>query len=333
MFGVAPGIGTILGGFSMQRREFVGIAAGAVLAVPSLARAAGDKKMLVLVTNGSSDFWTFARRGIEKAQKELPNYDMQIHVLAEATAAAQRRVLDDLLTNGVAGVSVSVNDPAYETEILNKVAAQAVLFTTDSDAPKSNRALYIGTDNVAAGEQCGGLIKKALPDGGKIMLFVGIPGAANATERVQGIRNAIKGTKVEIIDIRSDEVDFAKAKRNVEDTLTKYPDIDGLVGLWSYNTPQIVEAVKTAGKAGQVKIIGFDEDPVTLRGVADGIVEGTVVQQPFEFGYQSMVLLAKYIEGDRSFIPANQLDIIPTKVIDKSNVADFQKMMKEMLGK
>jgi ribose transport system substrate-binding protein len=318
----------------MIRRHFFPAVAGVALAASlAFTAQAQDKKTLVLVTNGSSDFWTFARRGIEKAQAELPNYNMELHVTAEGTAAEQRRILDDLLTKGVAGVSVSVNDPAFETEILNKVASQAVLFTTDSDAADSNRVMYIGTDNVAAGVQCGELIKKALPDGGDIMLFVGIPGAANATERVRGIRKSLEGTKINILDVRSDEIDFAKAKRNAEDTLTKYPDIDALVGLWSYNTPQIVEAVKASGRAGDVKIIGFDEDPVTLRGIADGIVEGTVVQQPFEFGYRSMVLMAKYIEGDKSVVPANGLDIIDTKVIDSTNVADFQKMMKEMLGK
>ena len=71
---------------------------------------------------------------------------------------------------------------------------------------------------------------------------------------------------------------------------------------------------------------------MTLRGIADGIVDGTVVQQPFEFGYQSMNLLAKYIEGDKSFDPGQRPDIIPTKVIDKSNVADFQKKMKADAG-
>jgi ribose transport system substrate-binding protein len=208
-----------------------------------------------------------------------------------------------------------------------------VLFTTDSDAPKSERVLYIGTDNTQAGVQAGELIKKALPDGGKIMMFVGTMGADNARERVDGIRKALEGSKVEIIDIRTDEVDFARAKRNVEDTLTKYPDIEGLVGLYSYNTPQIVEAVRASGRQGDVKVIGFDEDPVTLRGIADGIVDATVVQQPYEFGYQSMKLLARYIEGDKSFIPANELMIIPTKVIDSSNVAEFQTTMKELLKK
>lgn len=295
--------------------------------------AAQAKKTLALVTNASADFWTIARRGTEKAAAELPNYDVQMFVVSEATAAEQRRVLDDLLTRGVAGVSISAIDPANSTDILNKVAGQAVLFTTDSDAAKSKRVLYIGTDNEKAGEQAGELIKKALPSGGKIMLFVGTTGAANARERIDGIETALKGSKVEVIDTRTDEVDFARAKRNVEDTLTKYPDIDALVGLYSYNTPQIVEAVRASGKAGQVKVIGFDEDPITLRGIADGIVEATVVQQPYEFGYQSMKLLARAIEGDTSFIPKDGLMIIPTRVIDKTNVAEFQSEMKALLKK
>jgi len=255
-----------------------------------------------------------------------------MYIVSEATAAEQRRILDDLLTKGVAGVSISAVDPANSNDILNEVASKAVLFTTDSDAPDSDRVLYIGTDNVAAGEQAGELIKKALPDGGDIMLFVGTMGAANARERVQGIENVLEGTDINIIDVRTDEVDFARAKRNVEDTLTTYPDIDALVGLWSYNTPQIVEAVRAAGKEGQVKVIGFDEDPVTLRGIADGIVEATVVQQPFEFGYQSMMLLARAIEGDTSFIPENELMIIPTKVIDSSNVEEFRAEMQKLLA-
>src|SRR3954453_13593111 len=318
----------------MRKRHLLSLAvallAGTVLGGSAIAQ---DKKTLALVTNASADFWTIARRGTEKAQAELPNYNVEMYVVSEATAAAQRQILDNLLTKGVAGVSISAIDPANSTEILDKVASQAVLFTTDSDAPKSKRVMYIGTDNVAAGVQCGELIKKALPKGGKIMLFVGTMGADNARERVEGIKKSLAGTKVAIIDIRTDEVDFPRPKRNAEGTLTKDADVDALVGLWSYNPPEIVEAVRPGGKEGQVKIIGFDEDPVTLRGISDGIIEGTVVQQPFEFGYQSMIDLAKVIEGDKSVIPANGLDIIPTQIIDKSNVADFAAHMKELLKK
>jgi ribose transport system substrate-binding protein len=257
---------------------------------------------------------------------------MEVVITGQATAAEQRRELDDLLARGVAGVSVSAIDPKNSIAEFNKVAAKAVLFTTDSDAPQSNRAVYIGTDNVAAGRQAGAEIKKALPNGGKVMMFVGTMDADNARERVQGIKDVLAGSGIQILDIRTDGVDFAKAKSNVQDALAK-GGVDCLVGLYSYNTPQIYSAVKEAGKAGAVKVVGFDEDPQTLRGVADGTIQSTIVQQPFEFGYQSMTDMIKYINGDQSFIPENKLIIIPTRVIEKANVAEFQTSMKQLLAK
>src|ERR1700709_1849800 len=194
----------------------IGLIAVALSTLPAMAQA---KKQLALVTNAAADFWTIAKRGVEKAQKEHPDYSMQVLVTGQATAAEQRRELDNLLARGVAGVSISAIDPKNSTEEFNKVAAKAVLFTTDSDAPQSNRVAYIGTDNVAAGRQAGEEIKKALPSGGKIMMFVGTMDADNARERVQGIKDVLADSTIQIVDIRTDGVDFAKAKSNVQDTL------------------------------------------------------------------------------------------------------------------
>ncbi len=318
----------------LNKRTFVGLAAALVAGVAFAPAAYPQaKKTLAFVVNVPADFWTIARRGTEKAQKELPNYNIEFYIPGQMSAAEQKRILEDLLAKNVAGVSISPVDPDNSGEILNRVAEKAVLFTQDADAPKSNRVMYLGTDNVAAGRQAGELMKKALPNGGKAMLFVGTMDAANARERTQGIKEAIAGTKIEIIDIRTDGGDQAKAKANAEDTLTKYPNIDLLAGLWAYNTPQIYNAVKAAGKEGKLKIVGFDEDQQTLKGIAEGVIEGTVVQQPYEFGYQSMIKLAKYIEGDKSVVPANKLDIVPTQIIDKTNVKDFAAKMKDLLKK
>ena len=165
---------------------------------------------------------------------------------------------------------------------------------------------------------------QALPNGGKCIGFVGLPGADNARERIEGIKDVIKGSKVDLVDVRGDDIDQTRAKRNVEDALAANPNIDCLVGIYSYNTPRIYEVLKESGKLGQVKVIAFDEDPITLGGVREGSIEGTVVQQPYEWGYEGMKLMAKYLEGDKSGIPANKLIIVPTKIIDKSNVDAFQ---------
>ena len=186
--------------------------------------------------------------------------------------------------------------------------------------------------NVEAGKQAGELIKKALPDGGKCIMFVGILANDNARERVEGIKESIAGSKVEILDVREDDIDMARAKRNVEDALAANPDIDCLAGLYSYNTPRIYEVLKESGQLGEIKVIGFDEDPITLGGVREGTIVGTVVQNPYEWGYQGMKLMASYLEGDKSGIPADGLIIVPGQVIDQSNVDAFEQELKARIS-
>jgi len=288
---------------------------------------------LAFVTNNSADFWTIARRGVEKADAELADVEAEFRLTSDGTAADQQRIVDDLLTKGVDAIAISPVDPQNQTALINAAAQKAVVFTQDSDAPQTERACYIGTDNVAAGRQAGMLIREALPDGGSIMLFVGKLDARNAQERVQGIKEAIAGSAIKIIDVRTDDVDDVRAKANAADTLVRYPDIKGLVGLWSYNGPAILNAVREANKIGRVKIITFDEADETLRGVSEGAIHATVVQQPFEFGYQAIVKMAQAVRGDRSFIPASKQIIVPTLVVNRGNVEEFTKKINELRGR
>lgn len=292
-----------------------------------------SEKKLAFVTNNASDFWTIARKGCEKADAELQGVSVEFKIPADGTAAEQKRIVDDLLAKGINGIAISPVDPENQTQMLNDVAKQTLVVTQDSDAPKSDRVCYVGTDNVAAGRQAGNLIKEALPQGGKIMIFVGKRDARNAAERLQGIEEVLKGSNVQIIDVRTDDTDRVRAKSNVADTLVKYQDIAGLVGLWSYNGPAILNAVKESGKTNQVKIICFDEEDETLAGVKDGAIYGTVVQQPYEFGYQAIQMMAKVLTGDKSGIPASKQVFVPTLVIKKDNVEEFTKKINQLRGR
>lgn len=295
--------------------------------------ATGDKKTIAFVTNNASDFWTIAKKGTEKAEAELPGYKVQFEMPQDGTATRQREILQTLIANNVAGIAVSPKDPASMKDILDEVAGKTLLFCQDSDAPESNRACYLGTDNVAAGVMAGEELKKALPNGGKVMVFVGSKDAQNAKERFDGLKKALEGSKVTVIDIRTDEADHAKAKQNVADTIVNTPDLAACVGLWSYNGPAIVSAIKDAKKEGKIQVVCFDEEEDTLQGVKDGVVFGTIVQQPYEFGYQSVKMIAKVLDGDKSAIPAEKKIIIPTKVVNKANVEEFATKLKELKGK
>ena len=294
--------------------------------------SAGGKTPLAFVTNNPSDYWIICQKGTEAAQKDLGNVSVQFVMPDDGTAAKQKQQVDDLLSKGVKGIAISPVDPENETPYLNTVAAKTNLITSDSDAAKSNRLCYIGTDNHAAGVMAGGLVKEALPKGGKIMVFVGKSDAQNAKDRISGLRDALKGSNIQVLDVRTDDADHARAKQTAADVLTSTPDIAGMVGIWSYNGPAIYSAVKEAGKAGKVQIVAFDQETDTMNGIKDGTIYGTVVQDPYKFGYDSIKMLAALAKGDKSVIPASKTENVPTQAIKKDNLAKYLADQKKKMG-
>jgi len=313
------------------------IVSAAAVAVATLALSTGaiaaDKKVIAFVVNGPSDFWKIMEAAVAKAQKDLPDFELQFKYPERADAAVQRRMMDDLVAGGVSAIAVSVVDPPTSTDAINTIAKTIPVFTFDSDATKSNRIAYIGSSNAALGKNAGELMKKAMAGKtGHCVGFVGLPGADNAKERLAGYNEAVKGTGLEITDVKGDDIDQTRARANVDDVLVANPDANCFVGFYSYNPPRIYEALRDAGKLGQITVVGFDEDPITLGAVADGSFAGTVVQQPYEWGAQGAKLIADFLKGDKSGIPADGIKIIEGLTLTKDNVAQFQEDFKKKLA-
>ena len=297
------------------------------------APAAKDAKKPVTVayvTNNVSDFWQIAKAGVQKAEKDF-GVKCEFRMPDDGTAAKQQSIVDDLIAKGIQGMAISPIDPPNQTEMLNNAAAKMPLICHDSDAKLSKRLAYVGTDNFKAGQEAGKLIKEVLPKGGKIVLFVGSNDAQNAIERSGGIKDALKGSGIEILDTRTDGADGIKARSNAEDTITKTPDISCLVGLYSYNGPAIFNAVKASGK--KIPIVCFDEEEDTLQGIQEGYIYATIVQQPFEFGYQAVRVLTQIARGEDPQIPAGKVIDVPVRKINKDNVKEFREQLKALRGK
>ena len=204
---------------------------------------------------------------MEKADAELTDVAAEFRITSDGTAAEQQRIIDDLLTKGMDGIAISPVDPQNQTALIDAAAKQALMFTQDSDAPKTGASATSVPTTWRPAARPGSSFVRRCPSGGRIMLFVGKLDARNAQERIQGIKEAITGSSVSIIDMRTDDVDDVRAKSNAADTLVRYPEIKALVGLWSYNGPAILNAVNDAGKVGQVRIVTFDEADETLAGI------------------------------------------------------------------
>lgn len=328
----------------MRRRHFLLLTV--MLLQPGMIGCSKGKLKVGFVSNNSAEFWTIAEAGANKAAKEL-DVDCLFLRPQNGTAAEQKIIIEDLLTQDVKAIAISVNDPKNQKNFLNDIAAKVPLITQDNDAPDTKRLCYLGTNNYEAGKEVGKLVKEVMPKGGKIAIFVGRPDALNAQERRQGVLDELAGKKdasgpekygkftLHNPPAYFDYVDQAKCKEQAADALTQLQNEDNvcLIGLWQYNPPALYQAVKQAGKIGKVKIVGFDEHDTTLQEIKAGNIHGTVVQNPFEFGYLSVKIMASLAKGDRSVLPKDGILHIPHRVFKQDNVEPFHKELRKLLGK
>jgi len=308
----------------------------------------GKKLKIAYITNGVDPFWNTAAAGVKMAAREF-DVDAEVKMPAKGIAD-QKRFIEGLLAGGVDGIAISPIDAKNEIDLINEACRATRVITHDSDAPDSKRLCFVGMDNYKAGRAAGKLVKEAIPNGGKVMLFVGRLEQLNAQQRRQGIIDelldkpeqslakmtydppgkSLAGAKYNILDTRTDNFDYARAKANAEDAITSIPDLACMVGLFGYNPPNCLEALKSAGKTGQIKLVAFDENAPTLQGIVDGHIYGTVSQQPYLYGYHSIRILAGLARGDNSVLPKDGFLEVPIVQVRKDNVGTFWTELKKL---
>jgi ribose transport system substrate-binding protein len=299
----------------------------------SAAPSPGQRVTIAIVTNGISPFWDPMGVGMERAKAKY-GCEASWSGPQNAQIPDQNRMIEDAISRKVDGLAVSAIDAAALTPTIDQAVDAGILtITFDSDAPKSKRLIYIGTNNYNAGHAAGEKAKELFPNGGKIIAFVGNLSAENARDRANGFKDAIKGTKIEVIDVREDNKDPSRARKNVEDAIQARKDVNGFLGLYSYNGPAIVDAVTAANAGNRYKIITFDAEPKTMQALQAGKIEFTVVQKPYEFGYQSVEFLYKAkTEGvDKAKqelkVPANGIVDTGVELVTPKSYPDFKKRM------
>ena len=157
----------------------------------SASAASGTGPKYAFITNGQSTFWDAARAGCRKAEKD---FGISVDFQMPADTADQNRILEGILAKGdYKGVAISVLSPDNQTAILKQISDKMPLVTHDSDAPKSARKYYFGTNNYSAGKSLGDFMRQRMPDGGKVAIYVGTLDALNASERQRGLLDGLKG--------------------------------------------------------------------------------------------------------------------------------------------
>lgn len=265
------------------------------------AKVSPDSYRIVLITNGSSPFWDAADRGSQEAGEKL---GVRIEFLRNnATESGQIERLEQLAgQSDVKGIGISLIDENASGVIdqMKALRAKGVhVITIDADGPKGCREAFVGTNNLEAGRALGRATAALRPEGGSTVCFVGIKGSQNARERLQGFSEGA-GEKITVVDVMEDQVDESKARNNVTAAIQNYPELNILTGIWSYNAPAIADIVEGANRRKAFSVVVFDAEPNAIGAMKRGLIDVMLVQNPYEMGYQGVVILNALIRKDET---------------------------------
>ncbi len=264
---------------------------------PSGGGGSGGLKRIVLLNNTDSPFWDAARAGIAKAVEELKLSEAGFTAGMDSNDGTEQGQIEKLRQYGTqADIVAVIISPTSASNLaiadeLKKLKEKGVIvgcFDSDLDSKfTSLREFYVGTNNIQGGQVLGTAAKNLRPDGGQYVQFVGFGSQQNAIERMDGFTGAA-GDKFVQKDRRLDDADRARARDNVRDVIDKFPELNTLVGIWSYNAPAIVDVVKEKGVRDRFTIVTFDAEQLAIQQMGEGMIDAMVVQNPFAMGFQSV---------------------------------------------
>jgi ribose transport system substrate-binding protein len=269
-------------------------------------------KRIILLTNGADPFWDAMRAGMQDAEKDFNLQAAGLRTVMDVNDGTPKGQIDRLRQYAnqadIAAVAVSVTDSknkaiAKAMEECQQAGIQIIAIDSDVDRTTSRQArfAYLGTDNVLGGQELGKAAAGLRPQGGKYATFVGLKGAANARERIDGFAIGA-GTKFEQVENLGDDMDLSVAMKNVKDALDRHADLDVLVGIWAYNAHAIAEVVKQRNLRDKVTVVVFDAAPKAIGHMGDGFIDAMIVQNPYDMGYRGTRLMKALVEKDNATI-------------------------------
>src|SRR3712207_535484 len=251
----------------------------------------GPVRLAVVPKAIGFDFWEQVRLGAEcAAQRAEGEVEVQWDgVTAETDVNGQVNLLQNFIQQGVDGLVYAATDAKVLYQVTESAKQQNVtVVNIDSGTePQPDDVPVFATDNVAAARKVPGLIADELGEGGGKVAFIPFQqGTVTNEQREQGFKEGLKDhPELELVAEQSSQSDYNIALRVTEDILTANPDLNAI---FAANEPGVLgaaEAVRQAGKAGEIVIVGWDASPEEIQGVRDGVISALVVQNPFKMGY------------------------------------------------
>ena len=306
--------------------------AGMGAALFATTAPAADKTMRFAVVPKAMNnpYFDLSRDGCMKRAKELGNVECVYRGPVEHEPASQVQIIQDLITQGVDGMAISVPDAAVAVNVIKQARdAGIAVITFDADSPQSARQAYVGTDNVEMGRELGRQVIKRKPTPGVYITQSGGPAAENLNERLKGLDEVLSkaGWKMAPGSPSYCNDDSALAAQQLVDMTTANPNVDAVVpiGGWALFAPEAYKSFVQANRknydSGKLALVMPDTLKVEVQLLNDGYAQVLVGQRPFEMGEKAMDMLLA-LKGGKD-VP--KITYVGLDVVTKENAAPFLK--------
>jgi len=289
------------------------------------------KKVVIgfVAKSNTNPVFQAAHVGARDAAKELAaKYGVEIEVNIQTptgeNAQKQAEAVENLSRLGAAGIAVACSDANALTPAIDRaVGAGVAVICFDSDAPKSKRFAYYGTDDIDCGKQVMAQLAKEMGGKGTIAILAGNQSAPNLANRVAGVREELKNHP-DIKEIASGAVYHEetpeKAAEKVQEVQRANGNITGwaMIGGWPLFTR---DALPWA--PGAVKVVSVDALPQQIGYLESGHVQVLLAQDCYGWGYKSVEILMEKIVNKKD--PASVKVIDPLTKVTKDNAAEWSK--------
>lgn len=217
---------------------------------------------------------------------------------AQDDTAKQTNDIDDLIQQGVDILLINPVDSAAITPAVESANAAGIpVITIDRSSDGGEIVTLVASDNVEGGEMAAKYIEEISGTDANTVQLEGVPGASATRERGEGFIN-IAEEALNVVDSQTANFDRAEGLTVMENMLQANPDIQAVFAQNDEMALGAIEAIQSAGKTGEIQVVGFDGTEDGIKAVEAGTLSATVAQQPGEMGKLAMQAAFDYFAGE-----------------------------------
>ncbi len=277
----------------------ISAAALAVTAIGSTQAHAADYKITFIQGVAGDAFYVTMGCGVAAAAAK-DGATITTQGGAKWDATIQMPVLDSVIASKPDAILIAPNDKtALQKPIEAAIAAGIKVVLVDTTIDNAAPAVAeIASDNYGGGAAAFAAVKQLAPKGGKVLVVSTSPGVSSVDARVNGFADAAnKDKKFNYIGVQYSNNEPAIAQRIVTAALSKNKDIVAVFATNLFSAQGVAAGIKQAGKAGKVKIVGFDAGSDQVKALKTGVVQALIAQQPATIGSKGVDAAVAALQG------------------------------------